>query len=378
MNILFTGGRAPATLELARAFHRAGHTIFMAESLRGHLSQPSKVIAKNFVIPAPRQNTNEFINALKTIIVENQIDLLIPTCEEIFYVAMGKEQLPCKVFAESIQKLDALHNKWKFVLNASECDLYIPETILVTAKDDMLHAYSRWRELVIKPIYSRFAARTLILPTLQEALSKLTYESPWISQDYIEGFEICTYSICHNGRITAYTAYPSSFTAGQGAAIVFKPIEHPPIFEWVKKFVEKNNFTGQIAFDFIESPEGEIFALECNPRATSGAHLFASHPQFAEAFLNPTLACIAPLDDRSYMLASAMLVYSLPEALKDFSLSRWLKVFFASSDVILDFKDISPFLFQYRSILAYMKIARNLRISALEASTYDIEWNGEI
>ena len=51
-NILLTGGRAPATLELARAFHRAGHTVFMAESLRGHLSQPSNAITKQFCCPA--------------------------------------------------------------------------------------------------------------------------------------------------------------------------------------------------------------------------------------------------------------------------------------------------------------------------------------
>jgi len=64
-NILLTGGRAPAALELARVFHRAGHTVFMAESLRGHLSQPSNAIKANFVVPAPRQNGDAFIVPLK-------------------------------------------------------------------------------------------------------------------------------------------------------------------------------------------------------------------------------------------------------------------------------------------------------------------------
>ena len=91
LNILLTGGRAPAALELARAIHKAGHTVFMAESLRGHLSQPSNTIAKNFYVPPPRQQTSAFINALKTIIIENRISLLIPTGEEQFYVAMGSD-----------------------------------------------------------------------------------------------------------------------------------------------------------------------------------------------------------------------------------------------------------------------------------------------
>jgi hypothetical protein len=211
---------------------------------------------------------------------------------------------------------------------------------------------------------------------LKEALAALKRAPLWVAQDYIAGAQICTYSVCHHGKITAHAAYPATFTAGQGATIVFQPIHHPEIFEWVRLFVEKNHFTGQIAFDFIQSPDKEIFVLECNPRATSGAHLLASHPQFVEAFLNPDMECITPLDNHSYMLSSAMLVYGLPTALRNWNILEWLKAFFTSSDVILNFTDPAPFLLQFRSILSYLKIARRHHISALEASTFDIEWNG--
>jgi hypothetical protein len=60
--MLITGGRVPATLELARTFHKAGHTVFMAESLHGHLSQPSNAIEPNFIVPAPRQEKEAFLN----------------------------------------------------------------------------------------------------------------------------------------------------------------------------------------------------------------------------------------------------------------------------------------------------------------------------
>ncbi len=378
-NILLTGGRAPATLELARAFHRAGHTVFMAESLHGHLSQPSRAITKNFFVPPPRQKPYEFIDALKTIVVENKIDLLIPTCEEAFYVAMRRDQFPCAVFVEPIKKLNSLHNKWHFVMNAIEHELYTPDTMYLNNQDDLLHAFAHWRELVLKPVYSRFATRTLILPTLKHALYKLTVnsKSPWVAQEYIKGTQICTYSICHNGHITAHTAYSSTFTAGQGAMVAFQHLDHLGTFNWVKTFVEKNQFTGQIAFDFIQSHDGQIYALECNPRATSGVHLLASHPNFTEAFLNPNMDCITPTGDHSSMLATAMLVYGLPRSFKDNQLAHWIKTFFASNDVILDFKDFMPFILQFRSILAYLFLAKREKITALEASTFDIEWNGE-
>jgi predicted ATP-grasp superfamily ATP-dependent carboligase len=379
MNILLTGGRAPAALELARAFHRAGHTVFMAESLRGHLSQPSAAIKANFVVPAPRQEQDAFVVALKNIIEQNQIDLLIPTCEEVFHVAMRREEFPCTVFTESIQKLDLLHNKWKFIVNAADHGLSVPESMLITSMDGLLHAYAQWKELVLKPIYSRFASRTLIRPQLRELSSTLTFHSnaAWVAQGYLQGTEICSYSICHNGKITAHTAYPSTFTAGQGAAIVFEHMDHPAIFQWVKTFVARNHFTGQIAFDFIQTSSGQVFALECNPRATSGVHLLASHPQFVEAFLNPHLDCITPIDGSSHMLSLAMLIYELPAALKQNTIKQWLKTFLTSDDVVLDYSDPLPFLLQFRSLLFYLNLARKKGISPLEASTFDIEWNGE-
>jgi predicted ATP-grasp superfamily ATP-dependent carboligase len=378
MNILLTGGRAPATLDLARAFHRAGHTGFMAESLRGHLSQPSAAVKANFVMPAPRQNKEAFLVALKNIIIENKIDWLIPTCEEIFYVSMGRDQLPCMVFAEPIKKLNQFHNKWNFVVNAIGLDLYAPETILINSQEDLLHAYAHWRELVLKPIYSRFAARTLIMPPLQMALSTLKFDSPWIAQEFLDGRPYCTYSVCHHGVIHAHTTYPSTFTAGRGATIVFEHVEHPVIFNWVKTFVRENNFTGQIAFDFIQTPNGQLYALECNPRATSGVHLLASNPMFVDAFLDPQPGCVTPLDRSTHMLSTAMLMYALPESIKGGQFLKWLKAFFTSNDVILDLRDPMPFFFQFKSIFAYLALSKKYGISPLEASTFDIEWNGKM
>jgi predicted ATP-grasp superfamily ATP-dependent carboligase len=375
-NVLLTGGRAPASLEMARAFHRAGHTVFMAESLRGHLSAPSNAITRNFLVSSPRQQTGIFIKEIQEIVIENKIDLLIPTCEEVFYIALGREQFPCTVFTQPLQKLDIVHNKWYFVVTAIESELYVPETMLVANRDDLLHAFAHWRELVLKPAYSRFAARTMIRPPLKEALGALTYDSHWVAQEYIPGKHFCTYSVCHDGRITAHTTYPSDFTAGQGATIVFQHVDHPQIFEWVRTYVQKNGFSGQIAFDFIQSPEGHIFALECNPRATSGVHLLAANPKFAEAFMDPTIECITPPGNASHMLATAMLVYGLPASIRKSQFRKWLSTFFSSDDAVLDYRDPLPALLQFRSILNYLVIARRNGISLLEASTYDIEWNG--
>lgn len=376
-NILLTGGRAPATLDLARAFHRAGHTVFIAESLRGHVSQPSVAVKANFVVPAPRQQTEAFLAALKTIIEEQQVEVLIPTCEEVFHIARGLHELPCRVFTEPLERLDVFHNKWKFIMNAVDNNLRVPESMLVKRADDVLYAFASWRKLVFKPVYSRFASRTLVLPSLREALSTLTFNEPWIAQEFIEGQQFCSYSVCQQGRITAHAVYPTVFTVGQGATIAFQSVEHAGIYAWVRRFVERFEVTGQMAFDFIQKPNGELFALECNPRATSGLHLLTPNPEFVNSFFAPDLPCVTPYADTSRMLGTAMWVYGLPAALVHGNLGSWLKTFFYSDDVILDFRDPLPFLLQLRSIVEYTRLARQQGISALAASTFDIEWNGE-
>lgn len=377
MNILLTGGRAPVTLDLARAFHRAGHTVFMAESLRGHVSQPSNAVKANFVVPAPRQESEAFLAALKRIIEENQIELLIPTCEEVFHIAKGLDGLPCRVFTEPLAKLDVFHNKWKFVMNAVECNLRVPESILILSEDDLLHTFAHWREFVLKPVYSRFASRTLILPSLREAFTTLKTGEPWIAQAFIHGQQFCSYSVCQNGRITAHAVYPTIFTAGPGATVAFQSIQHAEIYEWVRTFVQRFNVTGQMAFDFIQSPEGKLYALECNPRATSGLHLLIPNPQFVESFFNGEMNCATPYAHTSRMLGTAMLVYALPASIRNGNFGAWLNTFLHSDDVILDYHDPLPFLLQLRSILAYVNLGRRENISALAASTFDIEWNGE-
>ncbi len=372
--ILLTGGRAPATLELARAFHRAGHTVFMAESLRGHLSEPSAAITKNFLVPPPRQQTGVFLDALEKIAHENKIDLVIPTCEEVFYVAMGRDRFPA--FVEPLEKLRRLHSKWDFIHLARELGLPVPETMLIETESSLTSAMTRWPRVVVKPVYSRFASKTLICPTIQQVKSEVTFDSRWVAQEFIAGAQVCTYSVCHRGNITAHTAYRSDFTAGQGATILFRHVNHTTTFEWVKKIVAEISFTGQIALDFIETDEGKIFAIECNPRTISGTHLLARDANFPESFLNPSAQPVIPLDDFSVQLWMGMLVYGLPASLKKRQFPKWFAAFTSSHDVIFRGDDPLPALLQFRSIFHYVQLAQRKKISPLEASTFDIEWNG--
>ena len=86
------------------------------------------------------------------------------------------------------------------------------------------------------------------------------------------------------------------------------------------------------------------------------------------------MSCTSPLGS---MLLTAMLVYGLPQAFARQNLKNWLAAFTASHDVIFSWSDPTPALLQLRSLFYFVLLGWRRGISPLEASTFDIEWNGE-
>jgi predicted ATP-grasp superfamily ATP-dependent carboligase len=382
-NILLTGGRAPVTLELARLFTAVGYKVFVADSLPHHLCRYSRSVFKNFLVPPPRFNPSGFIDALVEIIETEKIDLLIPTCEEIFYIAHGLERLTplCKVFAEPLDKLDLLHNKWEFICQVNKLGLPAPKTWLIQSDRDLqdILATPTPTKIVLKPVYSRFATNVHILdrPIATIPDLEINDQKTWVAQEFIAGKHYCTYSIAHQGKLTAHAVYPTTYTADGGSCIYFESIEHPQLLNWVEIFVLDRQFTGQIAFDFIEAEDGTLYPLECNPRAISAIHLFRVDDRLDRAFFNRTDRLIQPQPLQNSMLAMAMIVYGLPPAISSQQLGDWMTKFIHAKDVIWQLSDPIPFFHLWIVLLQFWQMSRDGNINLQQASTRDIEWDGE-
>jgi hypothetical protein len=374
--VLITGGRAAVALELARLFHAAGWRVVVAESLTWHPSLWSRAVARTYATPWPNRDPDGYIDALLRIVRRERIDLLVPTCEEIFYIAKLRDRLAphCTVFAEDVETLRRLHSKWLFVQAAARRGLPTPPTTLLTSPDDARGALASGRDLVLKPVYSRFAARTIVLPrTAADLPADVSERRPWAAQDHVAGRQICTWSVAHGGRLTVHSAYAAEFTFGLGAAIAFAALEHAASRAWVEAFVRAEGFTGQIAFDFIETADGRLFAIECNPRATSGVHLFADDPEFVPAFLGEAPRLLLPRQGRAarYTLLLAALAPRCRGRLR-----RWLAALLGGRDVFFRANDPLPFVGQFAGFAALRWRTRRYGVSLAEAATLDIEWNG--
>lgn len=386
--VLLTGGRAPVTLELARLFHAAGHEVHVAESLSQHLCRASKAVHRNHAVPSPRFDREGFLSALEAIIRAEGIDLLIPTCEEVFHVSAGLGRLPCDVLAPSREQLRRLHSKWQFIADLDArretgkvSGIRLPRTLLVDGPDSLesaLDAFPLGSKVVFKPVFSRFGTFVQVhrvgdrLPNLDASPLQ-----PWVAQEFVPGTMVCSYAVAREGHLLAFAAYRGDYTAGPGASIYFAPFEHPAIGAFVRAFVAYERYSGQIAFDFIES-DGAFYPLECNPRATSGVHLFRPEDGLVEALLGTRDTTARPHPDTRSQLTLAMWLYALPKLRTLPSLARWARDLKRAKDVLYRPEDPGPFLQQLVLLGELGRIARRERLSLIEASTWDIEWNGDL
>lgn len=387
-NILLTGGRAPATLELARLLKQAGHRVIVADSLPHTLCSRSRAVEKSVLLPPPRQKFSSFVDALVGLVQRERIELLIPTCEELFYVAMARPQLEpfCELFLPTIEELRLWHSKITFVEKAAAFGLMVPETVRVTDRASLLDLSKDRRRfphgIVVKPEFSRFATKTLILPTEAELRKCLpSLERAWAVQAFVPGNHFSTYSVVQDGQIVAHSDYSIRFTAGSGAAVAFEPLNHAGGFEWVAHFAGCSAASGQLAFDFIEQ-EGVVWGIECNPRLTSGIHLFYDQPDVTAAFLseNTSKAHLGPLiqPDPSSMAALPLPLWvNGPSSIAKGNGMAWVRGIWRSRNIIFEWSDPAPWLGQWRSIVAIAQLARKHRCGLIEATTADIEWNGE-
>ena len=369
MRILITGARAPAALHLARLMHGAGHHVVMADSLRRTVSAASRACADYVILPPANGDFTTYATAIRSAIIDHHIDLVVPTCEEVFFLAKiwAEDPPDAPLLAPDQATLLSAHNKHAFIQTAMGLGLPVPETTLLTSVPDLDKVRDRARALVFKPVWSRFARDVLIRPDHVDIVP--SDERPWVAQDFVAGTEVCVYAMAHAGRVAAISAYRPIYRAGKGAGIAFVPVSDPAIDRFVATFAAGTGWTGQISFDLMQQDDGTILPLECNPRATSGIHFFRDPDRFAAAFFGQ--GTVAPDCTGLQAVKLALLLYG--PAQQPFGVWRDL---WRAGDVMRWPGDPAPGRQQFAATLEIAGIALRRRMSLTAASTHDIEWDG--
>jgi len=378
--VIVSGARSPAALHAARALHAAGYRVVTVDCVRFPVARFSNASHEHRRHRSPVTNPVAFRYDVLDLLRKYDPVAWIPTCEETFHLArMEDERVSRVLFAPSLDKLRRAHDKYEFAQDAAEMGYGPAETILLSFSwKNIRHLEAGSRDYVLKPVYSRFAERVIVKPTLPELMnvSLEAKRTPWVAQSYLPGEELCSYSIARGGRIVAHATYRGLHRAGSGASIMFEPVIDRDAAFFAMAYAHRTNWTGQLSFDFRRDAKGELKAIECNPRATSGIHLLK-----ADAALGHALAGTgteAPAHEwGTPMVGAAMLTYGLSSAFGCDSLGPWRKDFAKGKDVLGVKGDRLPAFAQALSVAEFGLKSLRHRVSMTAATTRDIEWNGK-
>ena len=162
-------------------------------------------------------------------------------------------------------------------------------------------------------------------------------------------------------------------------AVAFERIaeSHPgniAIQQWVNQFVEGLNFTGFISFDFVEDAEGNVHAIECNPRATSGAH-FVYADDLAKAVIDPTMT---PSDiafrDEILLQQFYPCLTEVQKAMFTSSFFPLLNKFIQAKDVTWSWRDPLPFWTMTFTTSQIIWLSIKHKATFGEVATLDVGW----
>lgn len=370
MNVLVTGGRSPYTLEIIRLLGKAGHRVVAVEFVSIHLSRFSKYVDTSYTICSPVKDFQKFKADFLAIVKSEKIDLVLPSCEEIFHLSRIKKEIDeiSKCFFEDFEFLRSLHSKFEFMKGLGERGISHPMSYILAEYRGEL----KGKKVVLKKDFSRFASNVHIVPE-EENTRICTEKSEWVIQEFIPGQEGSIYVQVNHGQICAYSCYLKEYSIEGGATILFKHHQSEKILNWTKNFFNGLNrkVTGQFSFDFILDKENNIFPIECNPRPTSGVHLFSGNTDFARGYFAQT-ELIEPKAPLQMMLGLAMIIYAFSMR----KASSWKTQFSKSQDVIFSYDDLLPFFVQFMSFAYFICLSIIKGVKVVEATTIDIEYNG--
>ncbi|HEX8952559.1 MAG TPA: hypothetical protein VF945_11975, partial [Polyangia bacterium] len=387
MNILVTSSRMPFALDEIRKLGRAGNRVHAADTFYSAPGSHSRWVAEHFEVTPPEADAPQYVAEIAELVRRCEIDLIVPCFEEVFYLARYRERLPPRahLFAADFALLAQLHQKATFHTLAGELGLDTPATELVTDDDGLAAALARIPRYVARPAWSRggvevFANAGPLAGALSQADCAPTPERPWVVQEYIDGRDLCSFTVARHGHVVAHCTYVHPKELEHAGGIVFESVVDRDVLAAVRRLVEATGYHGQISMDFRRGPRG-LVVLECNPRPTAGVHLMPEW-MLVWALLGrgDRVPLVVPAGVRR-LYASALVRDAVlhPRELP----SDLAYLFSDAADIYAEAGDRVPALFQllsYGQVLSYRLRNHGPERSAakLMAAYFDgIRWNGQ-
>lgn len=384
--ILVTTSRMPFAVDEIHKLGETGRFVVATDTFRSAPGNHSRGASRHLTVPAPTQETHAFIEAVATIIDDEQINWLLPMFEDVFFLAKHRDRLAqgrdVELFFPDFDTLRLVHDKVTFTELCKRLDLPVAETITATTKEQLRAATEHWDHWFARAAFGRggldIATNTgpLAAETSIDDIEP-SPDDPWLVQEFLAGVDRCSWSIAHHGDIVLHSCYEHPLAIDNRGGVVFQSVDSPESLETAQRIARELNWHGQISFDYLMTEDGVHHMVECNPRPTAGCTV-ATAQEFDTALFNPAGLVVVP-PGRKKMIKAAVIRDALmhPSHMRaDIAASRGAKGVYEQR------KDHLPLLYSALSlqhVLAYRQqlgITRHKGETLVATQFFDVLYDG--
>nr|MBA2546388.1 carbamoyl-phosphate synthase large subunit [Solirubrobacterales bacterium] len=140
MKVLVTSSRMPFALDAIRKLGEKGHEVYACDSYKAAPGSHSKYQAGHFTTASATGDPEEFVSDAVTFAGENEIEVVIPMFEEIFYLTAQHERVSkvTRLFAPPFRTLAQVHDKGTFQELCDKLGIRTPQTIVAHTHEELV------------------------------------------------------------------------------------------------------------------------------------------------------------------------------------------------------------------------------------------------
>ena len=380
MRVLITSSRMPFALDAIRKLGERGHEVHACDSYEAAPGSHSKYLSGHLTTASATGDPERFVADVEGYAAEQEIEVIVPMFEEVFYLAAQHERLSrvTTLYAPQFRTLAQVHDKGTFQELCDKLGIRTPQTVLAHSPDELRAAVERFPRYFARAAFSRGGVGLLTNTGPLAGHLKLedahpTEENPWLVQEYVDGPMHCTYSCIHGGEVATHMSYRAPRQWEHSTGIEFLSVDPSDTLPTVEKLASELGWDGQMSLDFVDAEQG-LMMIECNPRPTDGV-LLMSAEELERGLLAPTIETLQIEAGRREELDFAVLGQIFREPLKEVPSSIHDLATVHGTDS--GWHDAWPQLYSFLAFAHHERMSLKERRGLFEAMSDGITWDGQ-
>jgi glutathione synthase/RimK-type ligase-like ATP-grasp enzyme len=380
VKVLVTSSRMPFALDAIRKLGERGHEVYATDSYDASPGSHSRYLTGHFVTASPSGDPETFAADIERIADENDIDVVLPMFEEVFYLAAQHERLSkvTRLYAPPFRTLAQVHDKGTFQELCDRLEIRTPQTVLAHNPDELKEAIERFPKYFARAAFSRGGVGLLtntgpLAGHLKPEDCHPTEANPWLVQEFVDGPMHCTYSTLHGGQVATHMSYRAPRQWEHSTGIQFLSVDPSDTLPTVEQLGEDLEWDGQMSLDFIETGDGLVM-IECNPRPTDGVLLMTAE-ELERGLLAPEDDALMVPAGREEQLDFAVCAQIFREPLREAPKSIHDLAKIHGTD--RGWRDSMPKLYSFLALCRFERLSLKDREQLFVAMSDGITWDGQ-